>query len=985
TIAQQFMIVGDFVINATYSGYGLNGSATDVVPQRVYVTPNLEVIHDPSCIVGDAFEIRVGYIDALGNYIPGRTISITIEQNGATAFETTVSSAAVLVSIYWNPTEGGLATITILHPGGMYYLTNSTSTTTSIMEHVTGELWLTPSQVDLFESSTFVYNLTSGLRVGVNIHFEVLDMYLVPIWNSDVITNSSGMAEVVYAALESHGILRVNAGPTLEEFLLGGDVQKTLVVMTDVLISTSLAPSPPTVGTLSNITLWLTDELGVPIDGITSTVSLYDPYGEQVQLGYFTMSISVAVVEGLAVVEFTPSMVGLYTVIVSSSGSTSVHNFLETSYHTIFSDTQLTTTVSTHELEVGQTFVVASRLTDYRGLPLVGRNLTLTIDGPGANYIGPIELVTNATGHIEWSSTLDDEGLWILDISFSGLGVFLSADSTDDINVRYGTIIDLSLNDTGYVIAGTTPASLSILLSDTGGTPLEGFTLHYEAHHETLGLMLEGYLIQTGTESMVLNITLDRMGNYTIIVSFAGTSHYHPSNAAIEQWVFGVTEVSAVLPTEVDRALSSPTPIAILDELMIPIPLSDLNIFIELIGPAGPVNLTSHLTWIQISISFNTMGLPVGLYELNVTIGWSETRVGCTSLIEFAVVSTTHVEITNENLTGFISEPHSMTFILQDSLNETIVSATVWVSIFNPSGREIFGSPLTDRTAISSSTEGSEVSWNPTLTGVYRVVLLFEGDAYLNSTTLEVLIEVRYPSSLIVNMPQLMEFGEIIPISATLSGALGRIGGATLILTITQDGVVERQETLTTNSQGVASFNLAGLLSGNHTITISYTGSATQAVSMIEMSLVVTPIVILEIESTSNLYLGYYCTVNMTVTVFGTKSEWRGTLDARLIDPHGDEVGQWNIEIGMISALTIGFNARLEGTYILNATISGLPVIYSQDYPMGVTVVNEKLQLQLDAGTTPLIGGFGVLAAIGVVLRKKMKGIKGTFPSEWSE
>ena len=984
TIAQQFMIVGDFLINATYSGYGLNGSATDAVPQRVFVIPNIEVIHDVSCFVGDSLEIQVGYIDTLGNYILGREISISIEQNDATVFETSVSSAAGLVSIYWNPTEGGLATITILHPGGIYYLTNSTSTTTSIMEHVTGELWLTPSQVDLFESTTLVYNLTSGLRAGVNIHFEVLDMYLVPIWSSDVVTNSSGISEVVYIAIECHGILRVNAGPTLEEFLLGGDVQKTLVVMTDVLISTSLIPSPPTVGTLTNITLWLVDELGAPIDGITTTVSLFDPYGEQIQLGYFTMSISVAVVEGLAIIEFTPTMVGLYTVIVSSSGSTSVHSFVNTSYHTIYSDTQLFTSVSTHELEVGQTLVVVSRLTDHRGMPLVGRNLTLIVDGPGVNFIGPIYLVTNATGYIEWSSTLDDEGLWTLEVSFSGLGVFLPIDTTDDINVRYGTIIELSLIDTGYVVARRTSASLSILLCDTGSTPLEGFTVHYEAYHETLGLMLGGYLIQTGTEPMVLNITLDIMGDYTVIVSFAGTTHYHSSNAALELWVFGVAEVSSFLPSEVDRALSSPTPITIVDELMDPIPLTDLNVFIGLIGPTGPVNLTSHLTWNSMSVSFNSVGLPVGLYTLNVTVGWSETRVGCVSLIEFSVVSLTHVEIIDENLIGFISEPHSMTFILQDSLNETLVSATVWVSIFNPSGREIFGSPLTDRTAISSTIEGSEVSWNPTLTGAYRVVFLFEGDVYLNSTTLELVIEVRYPSSLIVNMPQLMEFGEIIPISATLSGALGRIGGATLILTVTQEGVVEREETLTTNSQGVASINLVGLLSGNHSITMSFSGSATQAASTKEMNLVITPIVVIDIEPTSNLYLGYYCTVNVTVTVLGTESEWSGTLDAWLIDPHGDEVGYWNFEIGVISTLTIGFNARLEGTHILNTTITGLPVVYSQNHSMAVKVVNEILQLQFDVGTTPIVGGFGLLAMVGIALRRKIKTILKSMPTEWS-
>jgi hypothetical protein len=615
----------------------------------------------------------------------------------------------------------------------------------------------------------------------------------------------------------------------------------------------------------------------------------------------------------------------------------------------------------------------------------VGRNLTLIVDGPGVNYIGPIDIITNATGHIEWSSTLDDEGLWILDISFGGLGVYLPRSTTDDINVRYGTVVELTLIDTGDIVAGTTPASMSILLRDTGGTPLEGFTVHYEAHHETLGLLLEGDLIQAGTDPMILNITLDRMSNYTIIVSFAGTSHYHASNAALQVFVLGLTEVSSDIPAEVDRAVSSPILLEILDEVSVSIPISELSIVVELTGPQSSVNLTDYLSWSEMSVSLDTYGLPVGLYTLNVTVERSQNRVGCIDSLVFSVTSETHIELIEQDLSGYISESHSLSFILEDTLNETVLDATVWVSIFNPSGREIYGSPLTDRTAVTSTLDGSEVSWTPILTGEYRIVFLFEGDTYLNSTTLEVVIQIRYPSSLAVDMPEQMEFGEVTPISTTLNGALGRISGATIILTITQDGAIEQEEALTTDSHGVASFNLVGLLSGTHTVTITFEGSVTQAPSSVELILVVVPVVVLVVEPTSDLFIGHYCTVNLSVTVLGTTPDWTGSLDSLLFDPDGEKAGQWTFEIGIYSVMTIGFNARLVGTHILNTTISGLPIIVNQEYPMPITVVNEIMQIQLDAGTTPLIGGFGILAAIGVILRKKMRGIVESLPGEWSE
>ncbi|MFW9838318.1 MAG: hypothetical protein ACFFE7_12415 [Candidatus Thorarchaeota archaeon] len=985
TLAQQFLEVGDFIITATYAGYGLNVSATDAVPQRVYVTPIIEIMHDPSSLVGDSLEIQIGYVDALGNYISGRPITLTIEQSSVIVFETTATSVPGLLSIYWDPSEGGLATISVLHTGDLYVLSNSTSTTISILEYVTGQLWLTPSEIDLFDSTILVYNLTSGLRGGITIHFEVLGMDLVPVWNADITTNSSGMAFVSYTAVESHGILRVNAGPTPDQFLIGGEIQELLVVMTDCVVETSLEPNPPTANSMTNITIWIEDELGAPIDGLTLIVSLFDPYGDQVQLGYFTMSISVSVTQGAAVIEFTPNMVGLYTLVVSSSGASSVHSFSDTTYHTVYSGTQLTTMLSAHDLEVGEEIVVEALLTDHRGNPLVGRNLTLTVDGPGANIIGPVYLVTNATGHIHWGSTLNDEGLWVLDVSFSGLGVYLPIATSDDINVRYATAIVFSLIDTGNIIAGTTPASLSILLRDSGGTPLEGFTVHYEAHHQTLGLIINGNLIQSGTDPMVLNITLDMMGNYTIIVSFAGTTHYHPSNAALQVWVLGTTTVSTDMPSEIDRSIWLPISITIIDEQFSTITLTELGVTVELAGPQGLVNLTEYLTWNEMSLSFVTQGLPVGNYTLSVTVMESETRIGCASMLMFSVVSLTHIEIVDENLTGFISEQHSLSFILKDSLNDTVLDATVWVSIYNPAGREIYGSALTDRTAVTSTLEGSEVSWNPIFTGEYRIFLLFEGDAFLNSTSLEMLIVIRYPSSLTVDMPDLMTFGELVPVSTTLSGVLGRISGASIIITVTQEGVIELQETLITNSQGVASINLLGLLSGTHIVKVYFAGSATQNQVSVEVSLLVTPVVLLDINPTSNLYVGKHCTINVSVTILGTHPDWNGFLDAWLYYPDGNEVGHWTFEVGVHAIVSIDFDAREVGTYNLNTTISGLPIINNQEYPMVVTIVNETMQLQLDAATTPLLGGFGVLAAIGVVLRRKIRGVVGSLPSEWSD
>ncbi|MCK4567658.1 MAG: DHH family phosphoesterase, partial [Candidatus Thorarchaeota archaeon] len=66
TLAQPFNHVGDFIISATYAGYGYNSSASDTVAQRVYTTPNIQLYHNPSCIVGNPLEFQVALIDSLG-------------------------------------------------------------------------------------------------------------------------------------------------------------------------------------------------------------------------------------------------------------------------------------------------------------------------------------------------------------------------------------------------------------------------------------------------------------------------------------------------------------------------------------------------------------------------------------------------------------------------------------------------------------------------------------------------------------------------------------------------------------------------------------------------------------------------------------------------------------------------------------------------------------------------------------------------------
>lgn len=983
-LAQPFNIVGDFIITANYAGYGFNSSASDSAAQRVYTTPIIQLFHDPSCIVGDPLEFQVALLDSLGDFIIGRTIHLSIMQEGVQVFDAQVPSINGMATITWYPSTGGLADITVLHVGDILFLTNSTTSTSSVLELVDGTLWLTPAQVDLFDSITLVYNLTTALpQEGVTIRFEVLGMDLVPVWSADVLTNSSGMASVTYTADDGHGVLIVNVGPIADEFLIGGDVQEQLIVMTECTVSVSLVPYPPAVDSLLNITFLVNDDLGGFVDGISVTVSAYDPYGQQIQLGRFTNSITVPVEQGLAVVEFTPEMVGLYTISFMSTGSVSVHSFTDSTIHTIYSSTEIVLSLSTLELEVGQTLDISAQLLDHDGSPMVGRNLTLNLDGPGASSIGPLELITNATGFITWTVNIAEEGLWILDASFEGLGVYLPSAASEEINVKYGTVVQLELLNPDDVIASVSDASFSILLEDNGGTPLEGFTVYYEARHQTFGLIIEGYLIQSGTEPMFLNITLDRMGNITFIVSFSGTSHYHSSNAALQLWVKGTTDVVASMPATVDRASEEGFTLSIEDEVSYPIPFSELEIVIEVTGPQGIIDLTSRLMWNVTSVDLFIEFLPTGHYTLSVIVASSIERLGCEVLIDFTITSVTTLEINDEGLSGYISEIHSLIFFLNDSILEAIDGADVWVSIYDSLDREIYGHPLSTRTLLTSSILGSEVSWTPILTGEYLVIIEFEGNEFYNQSSLEIVILMRHRSSVTLDAPQLSEFGEIIPITLTLEGSMGGLSGETVTIIVFTDGVMQMEETLVTGSRGVITHNLVGLLAGTHTVTIIFEGSDSQAPCTGELVISITPVVVIAINNEGSLFVGQEHTVSISVSVLGTSGDWIGSLDALLLSPTDVEIGNWNFEIDPYSVLDIDFLPIVEGFYSLNVTVFGLPVAIERTYPLAIAVIRESLQIEFDAGNTSLLGGFGVLSVIGIIMRKKIKGVVSSMPSEW--
>ncbi|MCK5150945.1 MAG: hypothetical protein KAQ65_03850 [Candidatus Thorarchaeota archaeon] len=974
--AYTFNDVGDFVIRADYSGEFQNASSSGQVVQRVVVTPTLILNNSPSCLVGTSTDIQIGMLDALDQWIVGLNLNLTITMNESTVFETIIPSVSGLLSIQWIPTQRGVVTIELSFDGNSYILANSIQSSLSALEQVSASLVIEPSSLDLGNSTEFTYELQDTLHVsGVDIQFEVLDVNLVPIWSLVVSTNSSGFAIVSFSAIDVIGVLTVQATP-VDPQLVGGNVQGQLIIMTGCSVTSILEPAPASIGGSINITVECRDDIGGMIDGLSVRISLFY-MGQPIQLGLFSDWITKTTVNGIAWVDFTPEFSGSYQVIVDSSGSIGVHSFYHEAYHIMHNPTALEFVTIVTDLEVGDDLHVVALLTNYFGDPLVGRVVTLSVD----TLAGPVDLVTNSTGHVDWYTPVNQEGLWEVNAQFDGVGVYLPSNQVIEVDVRYGTRIYANRTDNETIIAGTTFLSVAVLLEDTGGSPLEGRTILYQVYHDTLGLLYESSFVQIGQTAEMINISLDRLGDHTILFSFSGTVHYHPSSTALAVFVVGTSEISISSISTVDRSHDDNITIILLDELGLTLDPSELQLDLALDGIT--IDIADRLFFYPTHIDIFLTGLQVGRYTLNTTLAATISRLGSSRTLSFNVTTLSSITITGSEINGLVGQTHSATLLVADSLSDVVEGAFIYVSIYDPDGKEIFGSLLTTRTLIGTTSGYVEIDWTPTKTGNYSIFIEYEGDEFIESSKLSFIVLTRYETHMDITMPERLVYPESGRLMVTLAGGSGKVSGAELMVQLFIDNSVVQLLYLITDVRGLAQTDLMPPYAGNYSIVISYLGSERYADSSQTFPLIIEPTAEFDIALGQTLNVGVNGSILIVIDVQGVQSDWTGTLQFEAVNPVGDVIRSGIILVKRNSTLEIYLIPDVEGIYVVHAEISDLPIINSLNFSSDFLVAVLPFSSQMDPGTVPVLSGGAALAVIGLVLRKKLGGALDSLSVEW--
>lgn len=975
--AHTFNEIGDFVVRANYSGTTTDATSSHQVIKRVIVNPTLVIDHSPTSLLGGAVDFDIGIKDELDDWISDISLRLTVMIDGALVFDSQTPSSIGFVTVHWIPDERGLATIELSCAGSTYILAACITSGMSILEQVDGSLTLSDYSIDLNNQTSLIYELVNcESSEGVEIVFQVLDDDLIPIWTSSAFTNCSGIAEVVFTATTITGVLTITAYPSEHQFLIGGDAQEELIVMSYCHPTTALTPAPAKLGGQLNISIQCVDDLEHAIDGLSVKVYLY--YLEQpIKLGYISNWITVVTDNGVAHVEFSPQYSGSYKVVLESSGSANIHGFTYQAYHIVHNPVSLEFITVQEDIEVGDTLHVVAKLTNYYGDAMVGHIVWFSVVG----LIDPIDFVTNDTGYIECSVVISEEGQWIVKGEFLGVGVYLATSVSDEVDARYGTHITVTRLDNATIIANQIGLSISVLLEDTGGNSLEGRSIGYQVYHDTQGFLFGGSFVQTSQLAEHLNITLDRMGDHTILFSFAGTAHYHPSTSAIAVFVMGTSEIQIDGEATYDRSCVSNMTITLVDELGLILDSGD--ILVQLRKDSLLIDYQDRVFQSEGALDFSLAGLEVGQYTLEMTLASSPSRIGCTSIVSFNITSVSALAQGVSDMSGLIGQTHLAVIEVRDSLNSPILDAEIYVSIFDPQGKEIYGSILSTRTLVVTSGGHAEIEWTPTKTGNYSIIIEYEGTNFITSSSLTFSIQTRYETHMDVTTPESIQYPNSARIMVTLSGGVGKVSGAEIRLRLLLDGKPVEEIILTTDVRGLVQTDIYPSLAGNMTIEVEYEGSDIYAPSFLTNSIIIRPIVDVVITTSTNFFIGQNSSILVEIDIKGVTDDWIGCMNIRIYDSASTLLRNYTTSVSSDDILDVKFGSTTVGIYSVVVEISNVPIVGRFNKNTTFEISDLPPSIPMDGSSTTVMGSGIVLGLIGFAIRRRLSGAIESVSVEW--
>jgi len=334
-------------------------------------------------------------------------------------------------------------------------------------------------------------------------------------------------------------------------------------------------------------------------------------------------------------------------------------------------------------------------------------------------------------------------------------------------------------------------------------------------------------------------------------------------------------------------------------------------------------------------------------------------------------------------LSGLLGQTHTACIEVRDSIHALISDAEIYVSIFNPEGKEIYGSILSTKTLVVTESGYAEIEWTPTKTGNYTIIIEYEGTEFIESSSLTLIIKIRYETNLDVSAPESINYPDSGRLMVTLSGGLGKVSGAEIRIRIVIGDLSEEEILLVTDVRGLVQADIDPSYAGNMTIEVEYLGSDIYAECKMILSVLIYPAVDLEISSSPAYYTGVNGSITVAVDIQGLVDSWRGTLNLLIYSNLNELVRNYSTTTKAVDTIILRFVTYDLGIYSILVKISGVPLLGTANATGSFEITDTPLSIPMDTGSTTVMSSGIILGIIGFALRKKLTGALDNVSVEW--
>ena len=836
--------------NETYAGF--NNSTTFFVN---LIGTNTTIVVPNNATYDEAQNINGTVTNDNGNPVVGATVTVTV--NG-TAQQTTTDSSGFW-NVTFNPPSGGTYTVNVTFAGNTTYAGFNSSTVLHVDLAVINSTINVPTNVNINETINITGNVSEVVN-GTEVPGIVLNITINGVYYNTT-TEPDGTWSLEYTPIIGGNLSVVVSYEGDASY--GSFINSTTLVVNFVPTSSTIVlPTNATALVPTEISGNFTDSNGDPVVGVNLTVTING-------VDYTVPTLA----NGSWSLNYTPSIAGNLNVTVTFSGNDIYDSFTDSSTLVVSLMGTNSTILVPQYSETEENATITGVLTDDLGNPVVGVNITVSINGTNNQTV-----TTNTTGG--WNLTFLPliAGIYNITVTWDGDATYAGFTNSTNMSVSLAKTNSTIVVPTGVTVNDSITIS-GVLWDLDNDEAIEGAVLTITINNASSTL---NPTLSNGSWSFAYTPTIG--GNLSVVVSWAGNETYYGfTNSTTLEVNFIVINSTIIVPSGV-TVNENTTISGVLTNGSTPVEGVILTITIN------NVSYNSTPTLANGSWSLNYTPSAGGNLPVSVSFAGNNVYAGFTSTTTWSVaklsINATPPSLSTTNVT--VGQSFNISGTLTDASGNPIIGATVNINING-----------TNYPVITDSNGNWVLPYTPTSGGNFSVSVSWPGNSAYSGFSYSFILNVAriyMNSSVVLPAIGVVQFGQTITITGYVIDGLGN-PVTNLASNIFNNEIAQAKEVgnlvsntalsvtiggqtyfLTTDSNGKWTLNYKVNLIGNITVTVNSVGTNVHANFA---------------NSTSFIAVKGNSTSNITVTQNPNGSV---TIRLKLTDASGDPIANQPVE-----------------------------------------------------------------------------------------